>query len=603
MLDPALNPSRLVTPEERASWAAAMVDIPEHGTAWIVFRLTGWLLGVLWLRVTRRVTLDASASRLRHLLEEFGGLWIKAGQLLSLRVDLFSAGLCRELSSLQTRGRVTPFDDIRAILETDLGQLESVFEHFDERPFATTWIAQIHRARLRHEGVWVAVKVQRPGVARAFARDLRIVRAAVRLLVWLNVYESVGWKRGVQELEEVAREESDLRFEAAAISRMKDILPRRKIVVPDLFPSYCTPRVLVTEFIHAALMSDFIKLRAADPGRLAVWLSENHIEPTLLARRLINSFLRQLFEDNFYHGDLYPGNIVLLRDSGVALLQFGACSFTEREYLIKVRLFFRALATRDYAKAADLALLLCGQLPAIDTEEVKEELVRGLRTWASRTFVKGLPYHEKSIDQATIVVTRVLFKHGCPMDWAFLRIRRALTILDASLVHLDPDINYTELVSSYFRKAERRTLQREIGKPLAIRAAGSVVKALDMQDRLAEYSLFQGAIIRRHAQVFQGATDKLSEFVAALLGQVGVLLAVLATFLLLAAIEQRSPGTLSPVIGGQISALLQRVPAFGMRVWAIVFGLTWYAWWTTRRLRRRFREKDIRLQRPGPANV
>src|SRR2546423_15609790 len=93
------------------------------------------------------------------------------------------------------------------------------------------------------------------------------MRVAVRVLARLGVYRSVRWERAVQELEQIAREESDFRFEAAAIERMRRNLPRRKIAVPEVFADYSTPRVLVTEFIAAALMSDFIKLRTADPRR------------------------------------------------------------------------------------------------------------------------------------------------------------------------------------------------------------------------------------------------------------------------------------------------------------------------------------------------
>ena len=600
MLDPALAPTRLVAPAERKSPAVDAGDSGQMlnaGAVRLFAALAGSVAMAVWLRLTRRLTPGAGARRLASTLERFGGLWIKAGQLLALRVDLFSPELCRELSALQTRGVAMPFPMVRPTLEAEVGPMDEIFETFEESPFAVTWIGQLHRARLRREQVWVAVKIQRPGIARAFARDLRVMRMAVRALAWLRIYPSVRWERAIQELEQIAREESDFRFEAAAIDRMGRNLPRRKIAVPEVFADYSTPRVLVTEFIAAALMSDFITLRTADLERLRAWLEENRIDPPRLARRLIHSFLRQLFEDNFYHGDLYPGNIVLLRDGRVALLHFGACSFTEREYLSKLHLFFRALATRDYAKAADLALLLSGELPVIDIEEVKEELVRGLRAWASRTFVKGLPYHEKSIDNATVVVTQVLFKYGCPMDWGFLRVRRALTILDASLVHLDPDINYTNLCASYFRKAERRTLTRALGAPLAVRAAGSVVKALDLQDRLAEYSLFQGVLIRRHAQVFQGATDKLSELTAALLGYLGTALVAAALFLVLAMSEQRSPGALAPMVGPQLGALLSRVPPLGRAVWLVVFVTLAYTWWTVRRLKRRFREKDVRL--PG----
>jgi ubiquinone biosynthesis protein len=596
MLDPAASPTRLVAPGERPLPTVA-ADALDRGGTRVVLALAGWLVGLLWLRVTFRLTPDTAGRRLKALLERFGGLWIKAGQLLALRVDLFSAELCSDLGDLEARGSAFSAAAARRVVEQDLGPIDEIFDAFEEQPFAATWIGQIHRARLRREQIWVAVKIQHPGVVREFARDLRVMRWVGTALGWLRIGARLGWNRAIQELEQIAREESDFRFEASAITRMRRNLPQRKIAVPDVFMDYCTARVLVTEFIHAALMSDFVWLRAADPGRLSRWLAENGIVPRVLARRLIHSFLRQVFEDNFYHGALHPGNIVLLRDNGLALLQFGSCSFTEREYLRKLQLFFRALATRDYDKAADLALLLSGQLPVIPTDDVKEDLVRGLRMWAARTFVKGLPPHEKSIDCVTVIVTRILFRHGCPMDWAFLRVRRALTLLDASLMSLDPDINYTKLFAAYFRKADRRALKQALQTSLAGRAIGGLVKTLDLQERIEEYSLLQGGMIRRHAQVFQGTTDKLSDLMATLFGHLSVALLVAGFLWVGAWIEQASPGTLAPLVGQQIASAAARLPSLGTGGWLLAIAATAAAWRTARRLRTRFRQKDVR--RPG----
>jgi ubiquinone biosynthesis protein len=570
-----------------------------RGRGWFSARvLSAWVLRVGWLRVTGRLTHLENARQLTQLLERLGGLWIKFGQLLSLRVDLFSAELCRELTAMQTRGAPFSFEEARRIVEEDLGApLERHFGDFDERPFATTWNSQVHRARLVRENVWVAVKILRPGTKEVFERDLAVMTRFVRVVMRLRLAPSVRWEEGLAELRQIAREEADLRFEAAAVERLRKNLPRRKILVPDVFHDYSTSRIFVSEFIHAALMSDMVRLRREDPERLNRWLAANDIDPRRVARRLIFSLLRQLFEDNFYHGDLHPGNIVLLRGSRVAFLHFGSCTFTEREYLQKLRLFFRALATRDYAKAADLCFLLCGQLPVIDVESVKALVVRDLRTWATRTFVKELDYDEKSIDHATIVVTQTLFEHGCAVDWPFLRVRRAVTVLDASLACLYPEVNYTRLCGRYFQKADQRAIAATIGRPLVARTVAGFSRALDLQERFAEYSLFQGGIIRRHAQVFQGATDKLSELVALILGQCLLVLGVGAAFLAAVIVEQQAPGSLATLLGRQLAGLVSRAAAIGPQLaWGLlaVDALTSLG---VARLRRRFLEKDVRL--PG----
>src|SRR6185503_13279558 len=187
------------------------------------------------------------------------------------------------------------------------------------------------------------------------------------------------------ELTNIMNEELDYRYEDSAMSRLKKTLKRHDIYVPEVFRKYTTPRVLVTEFIHAALMADFIGMYLRSPERLSRWLTENNIDPKLVARRLLLSIFRQLFEDNLYHGDLHPGNIILLKDSRVAFIDMGTVGFTESEFLARLRIFTRALAVRDFSNAADMMFLLSTTLPSIDTDEMKSKFIRVFRSWASRT--------------------------------------------------------------------------------------------------------------------------------------------------------------------------------------------------------------------------
>lgn len=598
MIDPALTPTRLVRPDERGRLAIQPLAPPQRfHTARVLWLFSAWAIANGWLRLTGRMTPEENAQRLKRLLERLGGLWIMAGQLLSMRVDLFSPALCSELSSMQMRGTGFPFEDARAVIEEELGRpLEDVFDEFTPQPFAATWVCQIHRGRLRREQVWTAVKVQRPDVAALFARDLALIDRMTRWLERLGVQRSIQWQVAAWELRQIVQQETDFRFEAAAIRRMDANLPSKRVLVPALFDQYSTARLLVTEFLHAALAVDFIRLKRQDPERLRAWLEENRIDPQVVARRLFHSFLRQLFEDNFYHGDLYPGNIVLLRDNRLALLHFGACGFTDREYLQKIRQFFLTLATRDYAKAADLTLLLCTTLPAIDVERVKEDLMRVLRAWTARTYVAELPYAQKSIDNATVEVMQTLLRHRCTMDWGFLRIRRAIAILDASLVHLYPEVNYSELCEEYFRLAERRQLERVRPRALAGRLATSALRGLEIQERVSEFTMFYGAIIRRNAQVFQGTTDRFSFLAGTALGQIALALVAVAVFLLAAMAERAQPGMLTPIVGAQIAGAARRLPDVGVGVWIAALAADVYLAAIAWRLRRRFL-----ADRPRPA--
>src|SRR5262249_51082517 len=140
-----------------------------------------------------------------------------------------------------------------------------------------------------------------------------------------------------------------------------------------------TANIVVMERISGVLMSDYIRIRDEDPARVEEWLKVNHINPRKVGSRLLISFMRQLFENNLFHADLHPGNIILLRDSRIALIDLGSVGSLDHEFLTLYRGLQRALAMNDYGKAADLQLRLCAQLPSRHLTEMRAELIRSLR--------------------------------------------------------------------------------------------------------------------------------------------------------------------------------------------------------------------------------
>jgi ubiquinone biosynthesis protein len=555
--------------------------------------LLRYIGGLAWLRLAGALDAHVAGERLRHGFEQLGGLWLKVGQLLSLRIDLFPLGFCQELAVLQHGSIGFPASAARQIVEADLGvSIEHHFDEFDDEPFAVASIGQVHRARLRLEGVVVAVKVQKPDAARLFASDLAFVRGFVAVLRLVRFWPHMRWDWGYDELRAVMREEIDFHYEASAMRRMRRTLRKHSVYVPRVFRRYSSRRVLVAEFIDAVPMAEYVQAAEGAPDRLAAWLDENNIDPRKVARRLILSLFRQMLEDNLYHGDLHPGNILLLRDNRIALIDFGATNFTEREYLQKFRLFMVALATRDYAKSADLSLMLTASLPDLDQDTVKDELVRALRAWATRTDVPELPYHDKSIDNAAIEVVRILVSHKCTMEWAWLRIHRALTTLDMSLIHLYPDVNYTKMLQRYVRRAERRRLAATRAPEMMRRLVASQTIWLDIQDRVNEYTQFQGTLVRRQAQVLRGATSKATaiwRFVAQL-----VWTAVIASGLVggLAYLQQYRGVVVARWLGPQMAGWLERMPVLDSAVWLLTALAYAYVVWTLMKLRRRLRQGD-----------
>jgi ubiquinone biosynthesis protein len=603
MLDPNLIPTRLLQPSERPSIKVVMV-LPPHKfpTLHTCYRLMRWALEALWFRSKGNVWRAEYARRVRNLFEDLGGLWIKVGQLMSLRIDVFSAELCQELSLLQDRANGFPFEFARRTVEDSLkAPISQCFDEFEEVPFAAASFSQIHRAHLRHEDVWVAVKVQRPHLVQTVTDELTLIGRFTRLMDVLSIWPHLRWKDFYWELQRVLEEETDYRFEAANIRRMRKSLRRHNIYVPRIFDHYSSRYVLVMEFVSGVLMSDYIQLIERDPGRVMSWLAHNNIDPQLIARQLWLSLLRQVLEDNLYHGDLHPGNIILLRGNHVALIDLGAIGFVEHEYLDKFALFLRSLATRDYDKAADLVLLLSTSLPAKDLEPVKEDMVRALRAWGTRTFVRDLPYHEKSVDSAWLDVSKVYLRYRCNYSWEIIRIRRAFSTLDASLIRLYPGANYTKLLQQYFRRAQRRSLRKFATVKSWRQIVMNVAAAAELPGKAAELAFFGAALARRQARVFEGSTTKFANLFAVMFGKLGLLSLLIGIFIVLILLDRHAPGAVEPILGGIVRRTVHAAPAFETDTWLVLLAIDTYLGFTFAQLRRRFRIKEMR--RPGTTAV
>ncbi len=220
------------------------------------------------------------------------------------------------------------------------GPVEAFFQEFNAVPLAAASIGQTHEARLRG-GVRVVVKVQRPDIAEAFRSDLRFLKFMIGIIHVLHVLESGRWDEMLWELDKTFSEELDYRLEATSISRMRKLLRPQKVYAPRVFHRYCTRRVLVMEFVEGVFMSEYIHVAQKDPERLRAWSLENNVSPKRVGKKLYLSHLQQVFEDNLYHCDLHPGNIVLLRDDRFALIDFGAIASFEKSFLEKYMLMFR----------------------------------------------------------------------------------------------------------------------------------------------------------------------------------------------------------------------------------------------------------------------
>lgn len=471
----------------------------------VIGAFIGLFFKVMWLRLRGQGSPARTGRELRAVFEDLGGFWMKVGQLMSLRRDVLPTPLCDELSQLQHRAIGFSGQEAMRIVERELGMsIDDVFAQFDPEPFAAASLSQVHAARLRKGNKDVVVKVLRPGARERFRRDMIVLRFMARWINYLPNMRRIRINDALVELEEIVKEETDYRYEISNMRELRKVTRGHKIYVPRVYRKLSSKNIIVMERISGVLMSDFIKVRDEEPGRVKSWLAANKIKPKLVARRLLISFMRQLFESNLFHADLHPGNIILLRDSRIALIDLGSVGTLDREFLTLYRGLQRALAKSDFGKAADLQLRLCVQLPAHHMQELRADLIRCLRQWSAKTKIPNLPFHERSVNNGAAVVSRILYKYGAQQSWDFLKIARTLSTLDGSLAYLNRDLDYIKVLQRYFGQAAQRAVLRTLKPASLARSFGQVVATVD------EYHLMLGPALRAYAFNFEATVSKVA---------------------------------------------------------------------------------------------
>jgi predicted unusual protein kinase regulating ubiquinone biosynthesis (AarF/ABC1/UbiB family) len=307
----------------------------------------------VFTRRTRSKRLVKIASQFRHLAIRMGGVMIKVGQFLSSRLDVLPKEIIDELSDLQDEVPPEIFSDIQHQAEEDLGvTLTEKFESFEETPLAAASLGQVHRARLcvtdeKGDFCEVVVKIQRPHIDQLIEVDLTALR---QVGDWLKRYPPIAKRADVpalvQEFSDTIREEVDYLAEGRNAEifaeNFKDV---KRVHVPRVVWSHTTRRVLTLEDVFAIKITDYADISAAGIDRSEV------------ARELLDIYLKQIFEDGFFHADPHPGNLFITplstntednkTDWQLTFVDFGMVGRVPRNLQTGLREVLIGVGTRD----------------------------------------------------------------------------------------------------------------------------------------------------------------------------------------------------------------------------------------------------------------
>jgi len=370
-----------------------------------------------WMRLIPGRNLSRGES-LRRALEDLGPIFIKFGQLLSTRPDLIPQDIVLELNYLQDK--VTPFDqhEFRRLAEESLGEnLDSVFSYFEAAPLASASIAQVHAAKLL-DGRDVIVKLVRPNLERVIEQDIQLLLKIARLI---EKYSIDGKRLRPIEIVEDYRitifDELDLQREAANASQLRrNFLNSPLLYVPEIIWPFTRPNLLVMERIYGIPVTDIAQLNAQNTNL------------KVLAERGVEIFFTQVFDHNFFHADMHPGNIFVSRENpqtpqymAVDMAIVASLTKEDQYYLARNLL---AMFRRDYRQVAELHV----QSGWVPSHVRVGDLEAAVRTVCEPIFEKPL----KEISFAKLLLS--LFRTARRFD---MQVQPQLVLLQKTLLNIE----------------------------------------------------------------------------------------------------------------------------------------------------------------------
>jgi predicted unusual protein kinase regulating ubiquinone biosynthesis (AarF/ABC1/UbiB family) len=394
-------------------------------------------------RIARRLGLGAARQRMsvrhrrravqfRDTALTMGGVLIKLGQFFSTRVDVMPREYIEELAKLQDTVSPVAFEDIRRVIEEEFGRpLEDVFLEFEPQALAAASLAQVHKAVLPG-GRAVAVKVQRPGIDRLADIDLATFSY---LMTGVHRFTNIGRATDipmiVEEFVRTIGDELDFVREASHAERFASYLDGNDgtICVPKVYWEFTTAKVLTLEAVDGIKISDYEAIEAAG------------IDRRRLAQQVIDSYLKQVLEDGFFHADPHPGNLFVTPGPIITFIDFGMVGELTPAMKDALREAVIGVAQKDSDRMVEALRTLGFVRPGADVRSVKSALDWLLENYSSLS-ASTLTFHE--IEDIHEDILRILREQPLTIPAQFAFLGKTIGTMIGLATGLDPQINLVE---------------------------------------------------------------------------------------------------------------------------------------------------------------
>jgi ubiquinone biosynthesis protein len=379
------------------------------------------------------------AERMRLALEELGPSFIKLGQLLSTRPDVIPKNFVAEFEKLQDDVPSFPFAEFKAQISLELAKtVEEVYSYLDPVPIAAASIAQVHRARLM-SGEEVVVKVRRPGVVEVIETDIDVLMGLALLMErhmpGSDIYDPIGL---VKEFARTIRREMDFSREGHTIEKIRDNFGGDTTLhFPKVYWEETAKGVLTMEYINGIKVSDLAAIERAGLDR------------KLIARRGADAFLKMVLEHGFFHGDPHPGNVLILPDNVICLLDYGIVGRLDAQlkgYLTDILL---AILKRDVDEVISL-LVFSGEFgESLNSRGLKRDLSEFIDSYYE------IPLQEIEVGRMLVEFIEIITTYHIKLQPDLMLLTKALVIIEGMGRELDPQFDMVEHLKPFMEQAIR----------------------------------------------------------------------------------------------------------------------------------------------------
>lgn len=380
------------------------------------------------------------ATKLRMALTELGPTYIKLGQILSTRGDMIGPDMAGELSKLQADVPADTKEQVCKTVESELGKpIEELFAEFDIKSIGSASIGQVHRAVL-HSGEVVVVKVQHDGIEPKIIDDLEILKALAELAERydpdLQLYQP---RLTVADFAKNLLRELDFRREMRSLDQFKlNFIDNKWVHIPKTYPDYSSARVLTMEMLTGYSISNEKKL------------TEDKINGEEFVRQGANMYLEMIFRDRFFHADPHPGNIWVLPDAKLGLLDCGMTGRLDNDTREELEGILVAAVDNDADRLLDHVMRIATVPQSVDRQTLKRDIDDFLSEYVN------VSVDDIDLSSTLNYLTNILRQHHILLPASLSLLLRVLVMLEGTSRLLDRSFSLAELIKPYVLNSVQR---------------------------------------------------------------------------------------------------------------------------------------------------